>query len=72
MATQPCEVSLCDYDDEGNRSRDRDCGQPARIDVNGFPMCAAHFASYEEEGLVESVEPLTVKPPPAEPKGPGA
>lgn len=59
MQTQPCEVTngYAFGDDVGETV----CGKPARIGVNGFPMCAACFAGYEAEGLIESVEPLTVK-----------
>jgi hypothetical protein len=62
MRTQPCEVLLF-YSLDGERGPDVLCGAAARIDVNGFPMCARHFHEYEDEDLIESVEPLTIRPP---------
>ena len=45
---------------------DWDCGQLARIEVNGFPICAHHFEEYEREGLVESVAVIADQPAPTE------
>ena len=53
MTDSKCEVCITTTD--GRDTDQRDCGKPARILVNGFPMCAGCFAGYEEEGLVESV-----------------
>lgn len=52
--TQPCQVCLTSPID-GDQY---DCGQVARIKVNGLPMCAEHFDEWEREGYVEGVEPL--------------
>lgn len=57
MNTQPCEVCITTTD--GCDIEQHDCDKPARIKVNGFPMCASCFAEYEDEGLVESVELLS-------------
>jgi hypothetical protein len=54
--TKPCEVYITTT--AGDNIEQHDCGKPARIKVNGFPMCAHCFASYEAEELVESVEVL--------------
>lgn len=63
---KPCEVSMCG----GAGEPDYDCGKPARINVNGFPMCAQHFDEYENENLVESVSIVTADPPAATETGP--
>ena len=41
---KPCEVEI-----------GQPCGELARIEVNGFPICAHHFEQYERAGLVECV-----------------
>lgn len=51
-----CEVVVAVGDVGG--VTDHHCLDRARILVNGFPMCAEHFAEYEAEGLVETVAPL--------------
>jgi hypothetical protein len=51
--TKPCEVCITTTD--GRDIQQRDCGKLARVEVNGFPMCASCFAGYEGEELVESV-----------------
>lgn len=56
VPTGLCEVCITTTD--GRDIEQHDCGKLARLKVNGFPMCAACFDGYEEEGLVESVEPL--------------
>jgi hypothetical protein len=67
VVTKPCEVCITTTD--GNAIEQRDCGKLARIEVNGLPMCAACFAGFEAEELIESVglfaEPQGA-PPPAE------
>lgn len=55
---KPCEV---EHDEDGP------CGELARIEVNGFPMCAHHFALFEKSDFVEAVgliEPEAPQPAP--------
>lgn len=53
--TKPCEVE---------RFANGPCGETARIEVNGFPMCARHFAQWEEEEMIESVAVIVADQPP--------
>lgn len=66
MQTKPCEVCMTYGDGEQH-----DCGQPARLNVNGFPMCARHFHDFEDEEQIESLALFEPQPCPGVDLGAG-
>jgi hypothetical protein len=52
-----CKVCLTSREDQSQR----DCGKPAKMLINGIPMCSEHIEDWAQSGYIYDSQPLEEK-----------